>query len=73
MDLFVSFFAYFIEDYFSLQLNRFRCAFCTRSVGRVDPGRDDHSVANPLLYVLPARGGLPVFNLAYVFFFFEPS
>ena len=43
MNLFVSFFAYFIEDYFFPSFNRFRCAFCTGNLGRVDPttGRED--------------------------------
>ena len=46
MNLFVSSFAYFIEDYFFPSFNRFRCAFCTGNLGRVDSttGRDDQDV-----------------------------
>ena len=46
MNLFVSSFACFIKDYFFPSFNRFRCAFCTGNLGRVDPttGRDDQDV-----------------------------
>ena len=42
MSLFVSFFAYFTEDYFSPRIDWFRCAFITGNLGPVDPFRDDH-------------------------------
>ena len=46
MNLFVSFFEYFIEDYSFPSFNRFWSAFCTGNLGRVDPttGRDDQDV-----------------------------
>ena len=57
MNLFVSFFAYFIEDYYFPSLKRFQCAFCTGNLGRVDPitGRDDHDVLEQSFWVPEER------------------